>query len=348
MGKFKEQFGGKLTAQWLEQYSKSPQWKNDKFMNLEETQMNLNLRTLPGLLYKQIFDKKGRIPLAPIEVVPLDVNAFLTDKNAAQIIWYGHSVIVMRIHGKTIVIDPMLGPNASPIAPFQTRRFSNGVLSVLDPLPEIDLLLMTHDHYDHLDYESMQKLKGKVKEYGVALGVKRHLTTWGISDEKITEWDWWDNKLWNNISITFTPTRHFSGRGISDRSKSLWGGWAFHTTHERIWFSGDGGYGKHFLEIGRELGPFDFGFIECGQYNENWQQIHMLPEEGIQAALDAKVSKVMPVHWAGFALALHSWKEPAERFVAEAQRLNLAHTTPRIGELFSVNDFHSSWWEGLE
>lgn len=249
---------------------------------------------------------------------------------------------------QTILIDPMFGPDAAPIAPFKVKRFSDATLAIIDSFPEIDLVLISHDHYDHLDYESILKLKEKAKCFYVALGVKRHLVSWGIPENIITEFNWWNEFNFNDIKITFTPTRHFSGRGLTDRAKSLWGGWVFKTEEEHIWFSGDSGYGSHFKEIGDRLGPFDFAFMECGQYNEKWNQIHMYPEESVQAALDAKVQNCMPVHWAGFALAQHPWKEPVERFIEKAKSEKLNFIVPKIGELFSSETVKSSeWWKKI-
>lgn len=318
-------------------------------MNLEETTMNVNLLSLPKLLYKQFFETKGRQPKSPIPVEPFEKEVFLADSDRAKFIWYGHSVVLMRINGKTILIDPMLGPDAAPIAPFKSKRFSDNTSSLIEQFPDIDLVLLTHDHYDHLDLASMELLIPKVKEFYVALGCKRHLTKWGVNEKLIKEFDWWDNTNFEGIEITFTPTRHFSGRGLTDRAKSLWGGWVLKTEKENIYFSGDGGYGEHFKEVGEKLGPFDFGLMECGQYNENWHQIHMYPEEAIQAAMDAKVTKVMAVHWAGFTLAQHSWKEPIERFTREAQEQNLSYMTPKIGEIIDYsNEIKDLWWENYQ
>jgi len=344
MKKLKKQFGGKLTDELTERYNQSKNWKKDKFLNLEETSMSVNFWDIPKLLYKQFTDKEKREPAKPLPIASFDKAAFLLDDVSFKYIWYGHSVLLMRMNGKTILIDPMLGPNASPIAPFKTKRFSENTLDLIDDFPEIDLLLMSHDHYDHLDYDSIQKLKSKTKQYFVALGVKRHLVSWGIDAELITEFDWWNESVISDINITFTPSRHFSGRGLTDRSKSLWGGWAFKTDTANIWFSGDSGYGNHFKEIGKKLGPFNFGFIENGQYNEKWHQIHMFPNESIQAAIDGRVKKSMPVHWAGFALAQHDWTEPAEQFKEEAKRKQLEATFPKLGELHTIADTNGPWW----
>ncbi len=349
MKQFKEQFGGKATPALKAQYAQSPNWKEGKFENLVETTMEFSIQNVPKLMYKQFFETKGRNPKKALPILPFERDVFLEPADEAKIIWYGHSVVLMRLQGKTLLIDPMLGPNAAPIAPFPVKRFSENSLEVIDTLPPIDLVLMTHDHYDHLDYASIQRLKSKTRHYFVALGVKRHLMRWGISAEQITEFDWWDQQVFEEISITFTPTRHFSGRGLKDRAKSLWGGWAFQTAQENLYFSGDGGYGDHFKEVGKRLGPFDFGWMECGQYNPNWHQIHMYPEESVQAGHDTKVRKAMAVHWGGFALAQHHWKDPIERFMAAAQKEALPAITPRIGECFSPSSTHfEDWWKGWE
>lgn len=343
MGK---QFGAKVSKSQQERYDHSDNWKDGKFVNLEKTSMSIDIQNLPKLIYKQFCKEKGREPEQPIPIIPFHSNQFLKPTEETQFIWYGHSVVLMRMQGKTILIDPMLGENAAPISPFPIKRFSENTLELINDFPEIDLLLLTHDHYDHLDLDSIEALKSKVKHYYVALGVGRHLVKWGVKEEDILEFDWWNKQLFDDIEITFTPTRHFSGRGLTDKAKSLWGGWAFKSEKENIWFSGDGGYGKHFKTIGEKLGPFDFAFMECGQYNENWKMIHMFPEQSVLAAKDAKVKKMMPVHWAGFALAQHHWTEPAVRFVLEAQRCEMDYCLPEIGAQVSYKDeLKEHWWE---
>ncbi|WP_268036862.1 MBL fold metallo-hydrolase [Algoriphagus sp. PAP.12] len=341
-----KQFGGKITPQLLEQYEKSPNWNKGKFQNLQETTMDIGLRDYPKLIRQQLKGRAERIPKSPIPILPFQKEEFLAHSEQMKFVWYGHSVMLMRLDGKTILIDPMLGPDSSPIGPIRTSRFSEGSLDLIDDFPEIDLIVMTHDHYDHLDLSSILRLKGKVKKYIVALGVKRHLIRWGIDEKLITELDWWGNQELDGIKVTFTPSRHFSGRGLRDRAQSLWGGWVFQGQKETIWVSGDGGYGPHFKEIGDKFGGFDFGFMECGQYNELWRQIHMFPDESVQAATDAGVNLAMPIHWAGFTLAPHHWTEPVEGFIEKASELQLDYIIPQIGELQSLaTPTSSEWWK---
>lgn len=343
----RKQFGGKITKSDIEKYKEIENWDGEKFLNLEPTSMDFSFQALPKFLYKQFCEKAGREPRKHIPVIAFDKKEFLKSAGKAKFIWYGHSAILLRLDGKTILIDPMLGPNASPIAPFSTRRFSKDTLSLIDEFPEIDLLLMTHDHYDHLDLDSILKLKGKVKRYFVGMGVARHLVKWGIDSKLITEFNWWKSEDLSGIQITYTPTRHFSGRGLTDRAKSMWGGWAFKTSKENIWFSGDGGYGEHFEEVGKRLGPFDFAWMECGQYNENWRLIHLFPDESVQAAMDGQAKQIMPVHWAGFSLAQHSWTEPVEKFIESAERREIDYITPMIGELITLENprENNAWWK---
>jgi L-ascorbate metabolism protein UlaG (beta-lactamase superfamily) len=344
----RKQFGGKITKELAQRYAQSRHWSGNKFLNLEETNMDISFQHLPKLLYNQFCKSEGRAPKQNLPIAPFNGAAFLATSEKTKFIWYGHSVVLMRINNKTVLIDPMFGSDASPIAPFATRRFSDNTLDIIDALPPIDLLLLTHDHYDHLDYDSMQRLIPKVNQYFVALGSARHLVKWGVAETKIQEFDWWDTQAFFDVAITFTPSRHFSGRGLSDRSKSLWGGWVFKTRTENIYFSGDGGYGSHFKTIGERLGPFDFGFMECGQYNELWRQIHMYPEESVTAGIDAQANILMPVHWGAFTLSHHQWKEPVTGFVQAAKDKNKPVLTPEIGKMVILGETPTAdWWRDL-
>ena len=340
-----QQMGAAVSASDIKRYSQSAHWKEGKFQNLETTIMELKAHKIPGLIYKQFFTNGGRRPKGVWELPVFDKAQFLKGDAEISFVWFGHSALLLNVRGYIIFIDPMMGGNAAPISPFPVPRFTGSLLSTIDLLPSIDLVLISHDHYDHLDFHSIQKLKGKTKKFITALGVGRHLKKWGIDGDSIEEMDWWESHGVNNITITYTPGRHFSGRGLTDRAKSMWGGWVIQSGTEKIWFSGDSGYGSHFAEIGKRLGPFDFGFMECGQYNPMWHQIHMYPEESVLAALEAGVQRAMPVHWGSFALAMHPWKEPVDRFVEEAQKRRLDFVVPRQGEVIKLDSvFREDWW----
>lgn len=344
-----EQFGGKVRQEDLGQFQRSPQWKHGKFENQIETTMDFHFSDMPKMLVKTFTEKKKRSPQQPLEILPFNIDDFL-EGDDPRFIWYGHSVALLRMSGKNILIDPMFGPDASPIAPFDTKRFSENSMEIIPQLPDIDVVLITHDHYDHLDMKSIIRLKEKVRSWHTPLGVSRHLEKWGISSSQITEYDWWDQYQIDDLELTFTPSRHFSGRGAFDRAKSLWGGWVIKSPTSSIYWSGDGGYGPHFKDVGEKLGPFDWGFMECGQYNEKWHAIHMYPEESVRAALDAKVKVATPVHWGGFSLAMHSWKDPVKRFINASKKATLNIQTPKIGELIRMQSPppHDNWWTTLK
>ena len=344
------QFGGAFQQNHKVLYSRSPYWDGKKFNNAEKTTMDVNIQSMPAMLREMNRGRQLRSPRRPLPVIPFAVADFIGADERPRFIWFGHSVLLLRIGGKNLLIDPMFGPDASPIAPFKTRRFSQNMLDIIEHLPTLDAILLTHDHYDHLDLESIKRLKGKTGNWFVALGVGRHLEQWGIPTTAITEFDWWQQLEFRGIEITATPARHFGGRGPFDRAKSFWCGWVFKSQEHAVYWSGDGGYGEHFKEVGERLGPFDWAFMECGQYNPRWHQIHMYPEEAVKAAHDARAKVATPVHWGGFSLAVHPWKEPVERFTAEAERTGYNVYMPRIGEVVKVgfSSDNSFWWRELE
>jgi L-ascorbate metabolism protein UlaG (beta-lactamase superfamily) len=247
--------------------------------------------------------------------------------------------------GKNILIDPMLGESPSPLPFLGSKRYSDELPIAIEKLPQIDAIIISHDHYDHLDYGSIKRLKAKTDQFFMPLGVGSHFESWGVDSSAIHELVWWDEINFEELELTFAPSRHFSGRGLTDRNSTLWGSWIIKGTNENIYFSGDGGYGPHFKEIGEKHGPFDFAMIECGQYNKNWEQIHMMPEQSAQAAIDVNAKVMMPIHWGAFSLALHSWIDPIERVSAEAKKLNIPLVAPEIGSPVVVSELPKDWGE---
>lgn len=344
---FSPQFGGKHNQQDKERYQASGHYKNGIFENLTLTTMDLGGMDMLKTMKDFIVGVSHREPSKNIEVNQVDSLYLEKHKDITQLIWFGHSAFLLQLEGLNILIDPMLGSSPSPHPWLGGKRYSKDLPIAIEKLPFIDAIILSHDHYDHLDYESIQKLKAKTKHYYVPLGVGAHLRAWGISPNQITECNWWDELYLKTIKLAFTPSRHFSGRGLTDRSSTLWGSWVFIGQTERIYFSGDGGYGSHFKEIGEKYGPFDFAMMECGQYNEKWASIHMMPEETAQASLDVKAKLMMPIHWGAFSLALHTWTDPVERLSVAAQKLNQPFITPQIGQIITMSPTVSSyeWWQ---
>jgi L-ascorbate metabolism protein UlaG (beta-lactamase superfamily) len=244
------------------------------------------------------------------------------------------------------LVDPVFSGFASPIKGF-AKAFKGTNDINTDQFQEIDLLIITHDHYDHLDYKTIKLLAPKVKKILASMGVRSHLEFWGISPEIIIELNWWQTEqIDKELNITATPTRHFSGRGLI-RSKTLWSSFVLDWYGLKLFIGSDSGYDSHFKDIGDLYGPFDFAWLECGQYSRFWPQIHMIPEETVQAALDLKTSHVLPVHWGKFALSIHSWNEPILRFLEAAKDKSFKTIVPIIG---SVNNLledpqQESWWD---
>jgi L-ascorbate metabolism protein UlaG (beta-lactamase superfamily) len=261
------------------------------------------------------------------------------------ITWFGHSSLLLRLDGKTILIDPVF-KRASPISFAGPKTFLMKHTPGINNLPkDIDVLLITHDHYDHLEYNTIKTIHKNVKMFYVPLGVKNILTRWGVSKNKIKEFDWYDKSSFENINFIFTPSRHFSGRGLTNINSTLWGGWIIKSKNKNIYVSGDGGYFEEFKKIGLKFGPFDIMFVENGQYNEAWSNIHMFPEQSVQASIICKAKIVMPIHWGKYDLSIHPWKEPIERFVKEAKHKKIKITTPKIGEIFTIKKLpNEKWW----
>jgi L-ascorbate metabolism protein UlaG (beta-lactamase superfamily) len=222
-------------------------------------------------------------------------------------------------------------------------------------LPPLDAIILTHDHYDHLDYETILQLAPKTKHFHTSLGVGAHLEHWGIAASAISEYDWWeggviaDSTVADGIEIFAAPARHFSGRGVIG-NKTLWSSFILKTATHTLYVGGDSGYDTHFKAIGDKYGPFDLVMLECGQYNLSWKLIHLMPEEVVQAAQDLRAKALLPVHWGKFTLALHAWDESIRRVTAEAQKRELRITTPRIGEVIRLDSVYPSdhWWEGVK
>ncbi len=343
------QFGGSTPDDKRHSYSGSAQYKDGIFVNAVPTSLDMGFRATAKIAYKFLFNRSEMLePSHSLPFEKIDPSTLTVQSTGiTRITWLGHSACLLEMDGKRILFDPMLGPSPSPLPFFGPKRFSSLPIAI-DELPDIDAVVISHDHYDHLDYESIIKLKNKTTHFYAPLGVGAHLEAWGIPSGDITELDWWEKSTADGFTFILAPARHFSGRGLSDRFATLWGSWIVRTDNMNVYFSGDGGYGPHFREIGQRFGPFDFVMLECGQYNALWKDIHMMPEETVQAAVDLKAKAMMPIHWGAFALAMHTWMDPIERVTAAADKQNVPIATPLIGEPIVLNSGHlphTKWWK---
>ena len=340
------QFGASATEADLVRYQRSSNYGNNgAFKNMEPTRQStgFKLSTIPKFFMKGV----NMRPETELSQQMLTGAAFESKHEGPRITWFGHSAVLLEMNDLNIFIDPMLGEVPAPHPFLGNSRFNATLPLAIDELPYIDVVLITHDHYDHLDYGSIQKIKSRVGRYFVPLGIKAHLVSWGIDEGAITEFDWWEETQFNSVQFVATPARHFSGRSFK-RNQTLWCSWVIKTDDHAVFFSGDSGYGSHFKQIGEQYGPFEFAMMECGQYNEQWAHVHMMPEETVQASIDLNASLMMPIHWGAFKLALHEWTDPIERVTAAAKNMNVNIATPRIGEFIILNEENypnSTWWK---
>ena len=340
-------FGGKATGDRLELMIQSPNFSDGKFQNPVETVMQTDDMPFFKLMKEFFFTKGDRVPADTIPVIPLNPENYSERTGPARMTWLGHSSVLIEISGKTILTDPVFGKRISPFSFIGTKAFAYSHSYKLTDLPPVDLVLISHDHYDHLDYSVIKQLVNTDVPFVTALGVGAHLEYWGISPERITELDWWESYILDDVLLfTATPARHFSGRGLTNRFSTLWASWVIESRDERLFFGADSGYYPGFKEIGDKFGHFDLVMLECGQYSRYWPFIHMSPEETVRAALDLNAKALLPIHWGKYKLSIHPWTEPVERLLKAAEGSPIQVTTPKIGEVFTLDKRlpDSRWW----
>ncbi len=342
--KISPQFGKAASKVQQEEYAKTSHFKKGRFSYQIPT--TVGAPDWDGFKKMIKGNPRGK-PGKAFQIKKLDPKLVFTPSSDNQFIWFGHSTFLLKMDGKNILLDPMFGGTSGPFSWLGPKRYYNEFPLDIEQMPFIDAVIISHDHYDHLDYGSIQKLKGKVGHFYVPLGVANHLLHWGIAEDKISEFDWWDETSLDGIKLVCAPARHFSGRRVFDRNTTLWCSWIIKGKEKNIYFSGDSGYGPHFKKIGDKFGPFDIALMECGQYNLNWHLIHLLPEETVQATVEVSAKVVMPIHWGAFTLAMHDWDEPPIRLLKKAAELNVLVSTPHIGEIVDLDKpeaFQRDWW----
>ncbi len=327
----------------LEKIEKEENYRNGRFHNIEPTEVSPKDVSTFKVLTEFLTRPSSVTPSKDLPHKRTVLSDF--SKGETSVIWFGHSSYLINYKGFLILVDPVFSGNASPVK-FFGKAFKGTNIYTAEDFPEIDLLLITHDHYDHLDYPFIKKIKNKVKNVITSLGVGAHMELWGIQKEKITELGWQEEiKVNDQLEITALPSRHFSGRSTK-RFNTLWSSFALVWQDTRIYVGGDSGYSPQFREIGQKFGSFDLAFLECGQYSQYWPQIHMKPEETIKAAKDLNAKVLFPVHWGKFVLSIHPWNEPIKILISEAKKSEQPFVAPYIGETYFIGESYdqTEWW----
>ena len=342
-------FGSKPHGGRMQLIEASANYRNGQFQNQSNTPQLTEGASFGSVLKEFMFVKKPR--KKPAQTLPsVKTNLKELRKEEDVLVWMGHSSYFMQVDGKAILVDPVLSGSASPLS-FTTKSFAGADIYTPDDIPEIDFLFITHDHWDHLDYNTIKKLQPKITTIITGLGTAAHLERWGFNAANIIEKDWNETTgIAGGFTVTVTPARHFSGRTFT-RNKATWASFVLQTPAHKIFIGGDSGYDAHFKNIGSLHGPFDLAILECGQYDKSWKYIHMMPEETVQAAQDLQAKKLLPVHWGKFSLANHAWDEPAERVSKAAAASNMPLLTPMIGEQVNINDAaqpFAPWWKNID
>ncbi len=343
-------FGVDPSAERLARIEKSPNYKDGAFANYDPEPVNLVKDNFAVRMYNIHVAKGGkRTPKEPIPTVKTDIKNI--DPKLNVVIPLGHSSFFMQVDGVRILVDPVFLDYAGPFS-FINRAFDGTVVYSLDDMPKLDYVFISHDHYDHLEYETMLALRGKVDKVITTLGVGAYLELWGYKPEEIWEGDWFDSiTLKNNVQLYITPARHYSSR-LKSRNKTLWAGMALIAPSAKIYYSADTGYGSQIKKIAEKFDGFDLAILDVGQFNPlGWPHIHFLPEHAAKAAEEIGAKRVHAAHNSKFAIALHDWQVPLEEFTKASQGKNYTLLTPRIGEVIDLNQpdqTFDQWWKTIE
>jgi L-ascorbate metabolism protein UlaG (beta-lactamase superfamily) len=341
--------GANPDSKRVTRFKTSPQYnfEEERFQNPNPRPLFSSDRSQWDIFKEFFFGDQVRRPPAKLpEVIPTQ-EQLAQKSQAVRFIWFGHSTILLEMEGKRILFDPIFSKYASPI-PGIVKRFQAPVMQ-LEEIQDIDVVIISHDHYDHLDHKTINQLMQRDIHFIVPLGVAAHLQYWGVEEQRISELDWWEETNYQGLKFIATPSQHFSGRGLLNGNSTLWASWVVQGTEQKVYFSGDTGYSEHYKAIGDRLGPFDLAFLENGAYNEAWKYVHQLPEEGVQASIDLKSRAMIPIHWGMFDLSIHSWHEPIERVTRVAKEKGVTLIAPKLGQIVSTEEVYQqeSWWQAL-
>lgn len=337
--------GTRATGARRARMERSPQWKDGRFVNPQPLVNDL----VGGLLaFRHVSPDVS--PHTAVPVMNISAHHFDTlPSTGLRVTWMGHSTSLVEIDGMRVLTDPVWSERPSPFSWIGPKRYFEPLIALKD-LPPIDVVVISHDHYDHLDYPTVVALLKTKAKFIVPLGVGAHLEYWGVPLDRIVELDWWEDTKIDSLTITLTPARHASGRtAILDNDAKLWGGFAVASARHRVYYSGDTGLFPAMNEIGARLGPFDVTMIETGQYHRSWPDWHIGPEQAVDANVRVRGKTMLPVHWGLFTLAMHTWTEPVERTTIAAKSANVTLLTPEPGESLepTITYLNKRWWPSL-
>lgn len=331
-------FGKLPEGKRLERIERSPNYRKGAFWNQIDTPMMTGEKTRWQVMWDFIFGNRENLrPHDSVPVIHTDLNRLPKDQNL--MVWFGHSSYLIQIDWKRILVDPVFC-KASPVS-FVNKPFSGTDVYHPEDMPELDLLIITHDHWDHLDYETVTALQEKVAKVVCPLGVGEDFEYWGYDNDKLIELDWSEHARLGNIDVHCLPARHFSGRGLSS-NKTLWASYMIESPSATIYIGGDGGYGPHFKEIGHNFTNIDWAILENGQYNNDWKYIHTMPSQLEQVAKDIKANNIVTVHHSKYALSNHPWDEPTKTAAALKEKGYMNVAIPKIGEILQLKSSNKS------
>ncbi len=337
--------GGLVSAARLERVLSSMHFDGKRFRNLISTPQTPT--DLTGTLKEYVTGKQEREPKEALPVVIPERGSLAAGRGESlQLTWLGHSSVLLEIDGRLVLTDPVFGPRAAPVTWMGPKRFHPAPVPA-EELPPLDMILVSHDHYDHLDHTTILKLASRETRWVTALGVGAHLEAWGVPAERITELDWWESAEVSGLQVTATPARHFQGRGPGASAATFWASWAIQGPRHSFWFSGDTGpHDEGFLEIGERFGGFDLTMIEIGAWHPSWGNIHLGPENAARVHQQVRGRTLMPVHWGTFNLALHAWDQPIRHLLELAGRLDIELLSPMMGQkVHRESGVHAFWRE---
>lgn len=324
----------------------SPEWHDGHFENPTPTWSNIKKAVFEEIVSPRIPNTR---PTRPISVVFSRGEGLSSPPpSGLRVTWFGHSSALVEVDGTKLLIDPFWGNRASPLPWIGPKRWYAPPIPLND-LPHIDAVLISHNHYDHLDFHTISAMKSWKTIFVVPLGLRHTLVSWGIPESRVVELDWWQSTRVGNLELVATPARHESGRFLAQIDKTLWAGWAMVGPQHRVWYSGDTGYDLDFLTIGKRLGPFDVTLIEVGEYGKYWPDFHLGPEQAVEVNNQVRGKVMIPVHWGLIRLADHGWTEPAERVLAAAKCQGAEVLIPHPGESVEPTEHPkiSPWWPRL-